>query len=52
MKQIDRRLAELNKSIEKLGNTINGYQYRLPHIKKMLQNLEAVERRESITLAP
>lgn len=52
MKQIDGQIAKLNKSIEKSENTINGYQHRLPHLKKMLENLEAIERRESITLAP
>ena len=52
MKQIDSRITELNKKIEKLENTIKGYQHRLPQLKKMLQNLEAIERRENITLAP
>lgn len=52
MKQIDSQIAELKASIDKSENTINGYQHRLPHLKKMLQNLEAVERRESIILAP
>ncbi|RDB31920.1 hypothetical protein DVG79_15840 [Exiguobacterium sp. RIT594] len=37
MKQIDSRIAELNKSIEKSENTINGYQHHLPQLKKMLQ---------------
>jgi len=52
MKQIDGQIAELKKSIEKSESTINGYQHRLPHLRKMLQNLEAIERRENITLAP
>ena len=52
MKQIDSQIAELKENIEKSENTIIRHQHRLPHLKKMLQNLEAVERRESITLAP
>lgn len=52
MKAIDQQIAELEKSIEKSEETINGYQHRLPHLRKMLQNLEAIERRENITLAP
>lgn len=39
MKQIDSQIAELNEGIDKSENTINGYQRRLPHLKKMLQNL-------------
>ncbi|MDW2886694.1 hypothetical protein [Exiguobacterium artemiae] len=52
MKAIDKQIAELEKSIEKSENTINRYQHRLPHLRKILQNLESIERRENITLAP
>ena len=52
MKAIDKQIAELEKSTEQSENAINGYQHRLPHLRKMLQNLEAIERRENITLAP
>lgn len=52
MKAIDKQISELEKAIEKSENTINGYQHRLLHLRTMLQNLEAIERRENITLAP
>lgn len=52
LKKIDMQIAELEQSIEKSENTINGFHTRLPQLRKMLQNLEAIERREHIKLAP
>lgn len=34
MKAIDQQIAELEKSIEKSEETINGYQHRLPHLRE------------------